>query len=117
MAYSRFTINKREKQTLGLLLGLALLHFLNMTFPALKQFWSRTLGQASEVIENVGETVSTVGIGYIIVVISGKLIGWGRFMGMVLGWGLILASLAPLFMQGKSLADVLGGIGNRQING
>jgi len=112
MAYSRFTLNKQEKQTIGVLLVLALVHFLNRTFPKLAQFWSNTLGQTSETVSNVGETVSTVAIGYAILKVSKVVPGYGKLAGMVLGYGLILASLIPLFMQGKSLADVLGGGGN-----
>jgi len=112
MAYSRFTLNKQEKQTVGALLILALVHFLNRTFPRLAQFWSNTLGQTSETVSNVGETVSTVAIGYAILKVSKVLPGYGRLAGMVLGYGLILASLVPLFMQGRSLSDVLGGGAN-----
>jgi len=112
MAYSRFTLNKQEKQTIGVLLVLALVHFLNQTFPRLAQFWSNTLGQTGETVSNVGETVSTLSIGYVIVKISSKIIGVGRIAGMVLGYGLILASLIPLFMEGRTLSDVLGGGGN-----
>jgi hypothetical protein len=117
MAYSRFTINKQEKMTIGFLLVLALVHFLNQTFPRLAMFWSRTLGQSAETISNVGETASTLSIGYVIVKISSKLLGYGRLAGMVLGYGLILASLIPLFMQGRTLSDVLGGNNNGEVNG
>jgi hypothetical protein len=117
MAYSRFTLNKQEKQTIGALLILALVHFLNQTFPRLAMFWTRTLGQSAETVSNVGETVSTVAIGYAILKVSKVLPGYGRLAGMVLGYGLILASLIPLFMQGRSLSDVLGGSGNGQVNG
>ena len=110
MAYSRFTLNKQEKMTIGFLLVLALVHFLNQTFPRLAMFWSRTLGQT-------GETVSTVAIGYAILKVSKVVPGYGRLAGMVLGYGLILASLIPLFMKGRSLSDVLGGSGNGQVNG
>ena len=120
MAYSRFTLNKQEKMTIGALLVLALIHFLNQTFPRLAMFWSRTLGQTSETISNVGETASTLAIGYTILKISKVIPGYGRLAGMVLGYGLILASLIPLFMQGRSLSDVLSGLGgnnNGQVNG
>ncbi len=117
MAYSRFTLNKQEKMTIGFLLVLALIHFLNQTFPRLAMFWSRTLGQTGETVSNVGETVSTLSIGYVILKLSKVVPGYGRFAGMVLGYGLILASLIPLFMQGRTLSDVLGGNNNGQVNG
>ena len=117
MAYSRFTLNKQEKQTIGALLVLALVHFLNQTFPRLAMFWSRTLGQSAETVSNVGETVSTVAIGYAILKVSKVVPGYGRLAGMILGYGLILASLIPLFMKGRSLSDVLGGSGNGQVGG
>ena len=80
-------------------------------------FWSRTLGQTGETISNVGETVSTLSIGYVILKLSKVVPGYGRIAGMVLGYGLILASLIPLFMQGRTLSDVLGGNNNGQVNG
>lgn len=117
MAYSRFTLNKREKMTVGTLLVLALIPFLNKLFPALNRFWTDTLKIPSNIVDNTLEDVGMVAIGYTIVKVSKVVPGWGRVAGMILGYGLILTSIVPYLFQGKSLADLLQGGNNSQLNG
>ena len=117
MAYSRFTLNKQEKMTVGTLLVLALIPFLNKLFPALNRFWTDTLKIPSNIVNNTLEDVGMVAIGFTIVKVSKVVPGWGRFAGMVLGYCLMLTAIVPYLFQGKSLADLLQGGNNSQVNG
>ena len=117
MAYSRFTINKKDKMQIGLVLLLALIPFLNNLFPQLKSFWKDTLKIPANIVDNVLEDVGMVGVGYVVVKISSALVGYGRIAGMILGYGLILTALLPYFFRGKSLQDVLSGLGGSGNNG
>tara|TARA_B100000287_G_scaffold140185_1_gene132076 strand:- start:1945 stop:2298 length:354 start_codon:yes stop_codon:yes gene_type:complete len=117
MAYSRFTLNKQEKMTIGTLLLLALIPFLNKLFPALNRFWTDTLKIPSNIVNNTLEDVGMVAIGYTIVKVSKVVPGFGRFAGMVLGYGLILTAVVPYLFQGKSLAQLFQGGGNNSLNG
>ena len=117
MAYSRFTLNKQEKMTVGTLLVLALIPFLNKLFPALNRFWIDTLKIPSNIVNNTLEDVGMVAIGFTIVKVSKVVPGGGRFAGMVLGYGLMLTAIVPYLFQGKSLADLLQGGNNSQVNG
>ena len=108
MAYSRFTLNKKEKQQLGFVLILALIPFLNNLFPALKNFWKDTLKIPANIVDNALEDLGLVAIGFAIVKVSKYVPGYGRIAGMVLGYGLILTAVVPYLFQGKSLAEVLG---------
>ena len=117
MAYSRFTLNKQEKMTVGTLLVLDLIPFLNKLFPALNRFWTDTLKIPSNIVNNTLEDVGMVAIGFTIVKVSKVVPGWGRFAGMVLGYGLMLTAIVPYLFQGKSLADLLQGGNNSQVNG
>ena len=117
MAYSRFTLNKQEKMTVGTLLVLALIPFLNKLFPALNRFWTDTLKIPSNIVNNTLEDVGMVAIGFTIVKVSKVVPGWGRCAGMVLGYGLMLTAIVPYLFQGKSLADLLQGGNNSQVNG
>ena len=112
MAFSRFTLNKREKQQVGFVLILALIPFLNNLFPALRRFWTDTLRVPANIVDNTLEDVGMVAIGWAIIKVAKVVPGWGRFAGMVLGYGLILTAVIPYLFQGKSLQDVLTG-GNR----
>ena len=109
MAYSRFTLNKKEKMQVGFVLLLALIPFLNNLFPALKRFWKDTLKIPANIVDNTIEDVGMVAIGYAIVKVSKVVPGYGRLAGMILGYGLILTAVVPLLFQGKSLQDVLSG--------
>lgn len=115
MAYSRLTLNKKEKQQLGFVLILALIPFLNNLFPALKNFWKDTLKIPANIVDNTLEDVGMVAIGFAIVKVSKYLVGTPRIAGMVLGYGLILTAVIPYLFQGKSLADLLSG--NSGMNG
>ena len=117
MAYSRFTLNKQENMTVGTLLVLALIPVLNKLFPALNRFWTDTLKIPSNIVNNTLEDVGMVAIGFTIVKVSKVVPGWGRFAGMVLGYGLMLTAIVPYLFQGKSLADLLQGGNNSQVNG
>ena len=119
MAYSRFTLNKKEKMQVGFVLLLALIPFLNNLFPALKRFRKDTLKIPANIVDNTLEDVGMVAIGYAIVKVSKVVPGYGRLAGMILGYGLILTALVPLFFQGKSLQDVISGFkgsGNNGLN-
>ena len=117
MAYSRFTLNKHEKMTIGTLLVLALIPFLNKLFPALNRFWTDTLKIPSNIVNNTLEDVGMVAIGFTIVKVSKVVPGWGRFAGMLLGYGLMLTAIVPYLFQGKSLADLLQGGNNNSLSG
>ena len=116
MAYSRFTLNKQEKATIGMVLLLAVIPFLNNLFPALRRFWTDTLRIPVNIVDDTLEDVGMVAIGFAIVKISKVVPGWGRFAGILLGYGMILTALIPYLFQGRSLADVLSGQG-RSLNG
>ena len=115
MAYSRFTLNKKEKQQLGFVLILALIPFLNNLFPALKNFWKDTLKIPANIVDNTLEDVGMVAVGFAINKVSKVIPGTGRIAGMILGYGLILTAVLPYLFQGKSLADLLSG--NSGLNG
>ena len=117
MAYSRFTLNKQEKMTIGTLLVLAFIPFLNKLFPALNRFWTDTLKIPSNIVNNTLEDVGMVAIGFTIVKVSKVVPGWGRFAGMLLGYGLMLTAIVPYLFQGKSLADLLQGGNNNSLSG
>ena len=118
MAYSRFTLNKQEKMTIGALLVLALIPFLNKLFPALNRFWTDTLKIPSNIVNNTLEDVGMVAIGWTIVKVSKQVpFPMGRLAGMVLGYGLILTAVVPYLFQGKSLADLLQGGNNGSLSG
>tara|TARA_Y100000401_G_scaffold115613_1_gene119640 strand:- start:586 stop:930 length:345 start_codon:yes stop_codon:yes gene_type:complete len=109
MAYSRFTLNKKEKQQLGFVLLLAFIPFVNNLFPALKNFWKDTLKIPANIVDNTLEDVGMVAIGYAVVKVSKVVPGYGRLVGMILGYGLILTAVVPYLFQGKSLQDLIGG--------
>ena len=88
MAYSRFTLNKKEKQQLGFVLLLAFIPFVNNLFPALKNFWKDTLKIPANIVDNTLEDVGMVAIGYAVVKVS---------------------KVVPYLFQGKSLQDLIGG--------
>ena len=115
MAFSRFTLNKKEKQQLGFVLILALIPFLNNLFPALKNFWKDTLKIPANIVDNTLEDVGMVAVGFAIIKVSKVIPGTGRIAGMILGYGLILTAVLPYLFQGKSLADLLSG--NSGLNG
>jgi|TARA_X000001036_G_scaffold25059_1_gene20929 hypothetical protein len=117
MAYSRFTLNKNEKMQIGVVLVLALIPFLNNLFPMLKNFWKNTLKVPANFVDNTLEDVGMVAVGYAILKVSKVVPGYGRFAGMVLGYGLILSAIVPYLFQGKSLGDLVSGGGNANLNG
>ena len=109
MAYSRFTLNKKEKTTIGVLLLLAMVHFLTQTFPALKSQLDKLWGANADMVNNALENVGLVAIGFTIVKVSRALVGVYRLSGMVLGYGVILVAVVPYLFRGRSLQSLLGG--------
>jgi hypothetical protein len=107
MAYSRVTLNKKEKQMIGVALLLAFIPFVNNLFPAVRNFWVNTLGVAGEMLDGVGESIGLVATGYAIIKISKYAPGYFKFVGMLFGWGLILSGVVPYLFKGQSLRSLL----------
>jgi len=107
MAYSRVTLNKKEKQMIGVALLLAFIPFVNNLFPAVRNFWTNTLGVAGEMVDGVGESVGLVAVGYAVLKVSKFSLGYFRVIGMLFGYGLILSGLVPYLFKGQSLRQLL----------
>lgn len=107
MAYSRVSLNKKEKQMIGVALLLAFIPFVNNLFPAVRNFWTNTLGVAGEMLDGIGESVGLVGVGYAVLKISKLLPGYFRVIGMLFGYGLILSGVVPYLFKGQSLRQLL----------
>ena len=107
MAYSRVTLNKKEKQMIGVALLLAFIPFVNNLFPAVRNFWINTLNVPAEMLDNVGESVGLVAVGYAVLKVSKFSLGYFRLIGMVFGYGLILAGVVPYLFKGQSLRSLL----------
>tara|TARA_R100001143_G_scaffold40913_1_gene37241 strand:+ start:152 stop:499 length:348 start_codon:yes stop_codon:yes gene_type:complete len=107
MAYSRVTLNKKEKQMIGVALLLAFIPFVNNLFPAVRNFWTNTLGVAGEMVDGVGESVGLVAVGYAVLKVSKFTPGYFRVIGMLFGYGLILSGVVPYLFKGQSLRQLL----------